>query len=155
MSDTSTTNYSDIAKKAFDQKKYAALEAILDQWEAYAVANKSIIYAIVIHMRHNYTGLIALQEGRLADAKMALFKAGKVSGSPPLNTFGPNVLLASELLKLGEKKAVLSFFRDCQKFWWLPFRLIHLNKWKRAIAQGLTPDFGASLNFYMAIPERN
>jgi hypothetical protein len=116
--------------------------------------HNSNTYNIVIHMRHNYAGLVALKEGKVNEAKTALFKAGQISGSAPLNTFGPNLSLASELLKLGEIKDVLKFFHSCKEFWWFPFRLLQLSKWKRDIAKGLVPDFGANLNYYMESPER-
>src|SRR5262249_9155689 len=52
-----------------------------------------------VHSMNQVLGLAALREGRTQDAKTYLLDAGKTPGSPQLNTAGPTMLLAQELLK--------------------------------------------------------
>ena len=44
-------------------------------------------------------------------------------GSPQLNSFGPIMSLAEELLEQGEPDTVLEFFAECRKFWKLFARI--------------------------------
>ena len=46
-------------------------------------------------------GRIALKEGRTEEAKQYLIETGKSPGSPQMNSFGPNVSLAKDLLEKG------------------------------------------------------
>ena len=43
--------------------------------------------------------------------------SGATPGSPQLNSFGPNMSLASDLLQQGETEAVLAYFELCRVFW--------------------------------------
>ncbi|MGZ9713661.1 hypothetical protein ACXX82_22980 [Glaciimonas sp. GNP009] len=88
-------------------------------------------------------GRIAVKQDRIADAKRYLLLAGQTPGSPQLDTFGPNVSLASDLIKKGEREVVLKYFELCRKFWKLEDG--RLDKWKSAVQAGQTPDFGANL----------
>jgi len=60
-----------------------------------------------IHDSNMVLGLVALRKGDREQAKQYLLEAGKTPGSPQLNSFGPNVTLAMELLRSGEREAVL------------------------------------------------
>ena len=62
-------------------------------------------------------GRIAAKEGRVDEAKNRLIESGKTSGSPTLSSFGPNMSLAADLLKIGERDVVLRYFELCRKFW--------------------------------------
>ena len=88
-------------------------------------------------------GRIAAQEGRLQDAKRYLLEAGKSSGSPQMNSFGPNMSLAKDLLERGEREVVLEYFELCRKFWRLESG--RLDQWSHEARAGKTPDFGANL----------
>jgi hypothetical protein len=88
-------------------------------------------------------GRIAVKEGRIGDAKRCLLESGKSPGSPNLNTFGPNMSLATDLLKKGEKDAVLEYFELCRKFWRMNDG--DLDRWAQEIKAGRIPDFGANL----------
>ena len=82
---------------------------------------------------------------RLAEAKKRLLDAGKTPGSPQLNSFGPNMTLAKEMLEAGEKSAVLEYLQLCEKFWSMEDG--RLAVWRRMISEGGTPRFGANLLF--------
>ncbi len=103
-------------------------------------------YGNAIHHANNVLGLCALQQG---DAKLAaefLIKAGKTPGSPQLDSFGPNMLLAKALLKDGQSKdAVLEYFGLCRKFW--KSGGDQLDQWTKDVEAGNIPDFGGNLRY--------
>ena len=81
-----------------------------------------------------------------------MLKAGNTKGSPQLNSFGPNMLLAKELLEIGEMEIVIAYMELCKQFWHSTMRLVAgrpLKKWKQSIENGEIPDFGANLNYQM------
>jgi predicted Zn-dependent protease len=57
-------------------------------------------------------GRIAVKEGRVDEAKQYLLAAGNSPGSPQMNSFGPNVSLAKDLLEKGERDAVIQYRRN-------------------------------------------
>ena len=88
-------------------------------------------------------GRIAAQEGRREDAKRYLLEAGKSPGSPQMNSFGPNMSLAKDLLEKGERDVVLKYFGLCRKFWQMDRG--RLDQWSQEVKDGKIPDFGANL----------
>lgn len=90
-------------------------------------------------------GRIAAQDGRIDEAKQYLLESGKSTGSPVLGSFGPNMSLAKDLLRGGERDAVLEYFELCRKFWTPGDEKLTL--WSEDVKAGRTPDFGANL-FY-------
>src|SRR5207342_3430394 len=62
-------------------------------------------------------GRIAVREGRIDDAKKHLLAAGASPGSPQMDSFGPNMSLAKDLLQKGERDVVLEYFELCRRFW--------------------------------------
>ena len=88
-------------------------------------------------------GRIALMDGKLDEAKDHLLKAGNSPGSPQMNSFGPNMSLAKDLLEKGEKQVVLDYFKSCAKFWKMDAG--RLAAWAKEVESGQTPDFGANL----------
>jgi hypothetical protein len=102
-------------------------------------------YGNAIHYGNIILGKIALRESDVDAAKTFLLKAGKTKGSPQLDTFGPNMSLADELLKKGEKETVIEYFELCKKFWEMNDG--RLDSWIAAIKGGGKPYFGANLNY--------
>lgn len=103
-----------------------------------------------IHHGQNLLGRIELKRNRLGPAIEHLLKAGKTKGSPQLNSFGPNMTLAQELLEVGERKAVLEFLDLCRVFWTATAQQMGggahpLDRWQQEIEAGDIPDFGANL----------
>lgn len=80
-------------------------------------------------------------EDDVALARHHLVEAGRVEGSAPLGSFGPNMSLAAELLERGEKDVVLEYFELCSKFW--PSE--KLADWAAMVKGGRMPDFGGNL----------
>lgn len=95
-------------------------------------------YGNAIHDGNEVLGQIAMQEGRLDDAKRHLLAAGQTPGSPQLDSFGPDMWLAQDLLAKGERETVLEYLQLCRKFWKRHGDL--LDRWTQAIQAGQTPD---------------
>jgi hypothetical protein len=103
------------------------------------------MYGNAIHDGHAILGRVALQRGDRRAAIDHLLAAGTTPGSPQLKSFGPNVVLARDLLALGEKDVVLAYFDQCQWFWTRGGD--ELLEWRQAIAREELPDFGANLAY--------
>lgn len=88
-------------------------------------------------------GRIALKDGRTEEAKQFLLKAGKSPGSPQMDSFGPNMSLARDLVEKGERDVVLEYFQLCGVFWKMGHE--QLDQWTKDVKAGKTPDFGANL----------
>ena len=128
----------DAAKVAFEAGDLAKARAYAE--EALADAGGD---GFKVHHGHMVLGRIALRAGDVAKAREHLLAAGKVSGSPTLNSFGPNMLLAKELLEKGERQAVLQYFKLCASFW----KRDELDTWATEVRAGKVPDFGANLEY--------
>jgi len=102
-------------------------------------------YGNAIHLANTLLGRIALREGDVTAAKRYLIASGQTRGSPQLNTFGPNMRLANELLRAGERGVVLEYFKHCSKFWASEFS--RLNQWEKDICEGRRPRFGPNLYY--------
>lgn len=100
-------------------------------------------YGNAIHTANLVLGFIALDAGEIDKAKRHLLEAGKTSGSPQLNTFGPNMLLAKELLEMKEYETVLEYFALCSVFW--KSNDGRLEQWKMEVIKKEMPDFRANL----------
>jgi len=88
-------------------------------------------------------GRIAVKEGRIDEAKRYLIAAGNSPGSPQMNSFGPNVSLAKDLLEKGERDVAIQYLELCRRFWTMDRG--RLEKWIQEIKAGKIPDFGANL----------
>jgi tetratricopeptide (TPR) repeat protein len=88
-------------------------------------------------------GRIAVREGRIEEAKRYLRESGKSPGSPQMNSFGPNMSLAKDLLEKGQREVVLEYFELCRKFWKMDQG--QLDQWSQQVKAGKIPDFGANL----------
>ena len=98
-----------------------------------------------IHHGNLILGRIALLEGDVDEAKSRLLRAGKTEGSPQLNSFGPNMRLAKELLERGEAEVVLEYFELCKEFWISPRR--QLEQWLADVKANRIPQFGGNLAY--------
>jgi len=102
-------------------------------------------YGNALHKGNIVLGRIALQQGNIAKAKEHLLTAGNTPGSPQLDSFGPNMELAKELLEKGERDVVVSYLQSCAKFWKMGGD--QLQSWITTVKKGGIPDFGGNL-FY-------
>jgi hypothetical protein len=90
-------------------------------------------------------GKVALDRGDVAAAESFLIASAGTTGSPQLNSFGPNMSLAFALLKGGHRQAVLQYLELCRAFWKMGG--VRLNGWIEEVANGKTPNFGGSLYY--------
>lgn len=136
----------DAAKESFvvgnaeDAKKYAQelmtlLTKFPDNWN----------YGNAVQDANLVLGRIELKKGHIDEAKRYLMAAGSSPGSPQMDTFGPNVSLAKDLLEKGERDVVIQYLDLCRKFWEMDRG--RLDKWTKEIKDGKTPDFGANLDY--------
>ena len=102
-------------------------------------------YGNAIQAANIVLGRIAMGEGDVDRAKKHLLAAGRTPGSPQLNSFGPDMTLASEFLAHREKDVVLEYFDLCAKFW--NPRFSKLDEWRKEIRAGNMPQFGANLRY--------
>jgi tetratricopeptide (TPR) repeat protein len=101
--------------------------------------------ADAIHYGNIVLGRIAVRQGNVATASAYLLKAATIKGNPHLDTFGPNMMLAKELLEKGERKSVVEYFDRCGKFWKDDDG--KLSQWRSSVLSGSNPDFGANLRY--------
>ena len=101
-------------------------------------------YGNAIHAGHILLGRVALQNGNVKEASEQLLLAGLTPGSPQLNSFGPKMRLATELMCVGETDAVLKYFDLCREFWTVGTD--RLDSWSSQVLDGKTPDFGLNLD---------
>ena len=88
--------------------------------EALAMAptyRKDWNYGNVIHKANLTRGRIALRTGYPQAAATFLLEAGRTPGSPQLDSFGPNMLLAKEMLEAGQSAPVIEYIELTRKFW--------------------------------------
>lgn len=73
-------------------------------------------YGNVIHDANQILGLGALRRGDVKRAKRFLVLAGKTPGSPQLDSYGPRLALAAELVQRGEIEVVLEYLHTIHRF---------------------------------------
>lgn len=97
----------DAAKESFNQGKIDDARRIAtEQLKIAPKFKENWNYGNAIHSSHVVLGRIALTEGKKKEAIEHLFLAAETPGSPQLNSFGPNLSLAHDLLKEGEREVV-------------------------------------------------
>jgi hypothetical protein len=97
----------------FDKVKELAKENL----ELAAVYRCNWNFGNAIHDANRVLGLVSLKGGDIDAAEDYLLEAGKSTGSPQLDTFGPELDLANELLQIGKVDAVKSYLKDIKSFW--------------------------------------
>jgi len=136
---------SDLAKAAFaagdsDKAEYYGREllSLAPQYQ------KNWNYGNAVFFGNMIIGRVALKRDKNPFlAKRSLLASAETAGSPTLNSFGPNMSLAKDLLSLGERDTVLEFFALCRKFW----KSEKLDDWAATVRGGGMPDFGANLMY--------
>ena len=169
---TGTMRYAVISSAA----RLAVKASALDDAQSYAVEllnsatdPKDWNYGNAIFFGNMVQGQVALRRGDPAAARSRLLAAGNTPGSPQLNSFGPNMSLARDLLtSVGDvagagspsresrvsrryetspeaRQTVLQFFDLCRVFWTMGSD--RLQQWSQQVRDGVVPDFGANLTY--------
>jgi hypothetical protein len=98
--------------------------------------------ARLFHHGNTVLGLLAVENGDVLKASQHLIEAGSVTGSATLNSFGPDMTLARQLLEHGQSNVVLEYLSLCSRFW--EHDRGRLDSWVEVIEQGGIPDFGSN-----------
>lgn len=133
----------DAAKTHFEGKEYEkAKQYATELYELAQKYPKDWNYGNAIYDSQMVLGRIALLDNDTEKAIEHLFLAAKTPGSPQLDSFGPNMSLAKDLLEKGQNEPVIEFLIQCKRFW---YRQDQVDKWVQEIKTGNVPDFGANL----------
>ena len=131
------------AKKSGNPKDARELAEELERLAPKYKENSS--YGNAVQDSNQILGRIAMAEGNIDEAKKRLLASADSDGSPTMNSFGPNMTLAEELLKNGEKEVVLQYFEMCRRFWGRHSDTLDL--WTEDVKSGRIPKFGANLRY--------
>ncbi len=108
----------DLINSAYEEGSYDKATTLITEYLDLASTYRSNWnYGNAIHNSNQILGFIALEKNDVAGAANYLVEAGKSTGSPQLDSFGPNLDLANELLSRGEKDAVINYLQGVKKFW--------------------------------------
>jgi len=128
-----------LVKAAYERNDFAAATKLANEYLDLArIYRCNWNYGNAIHDANRYLGHIALKNGDLSGAAEFLLKAGKSTGSPQLNSFGPELDLANSLLKQGQAEAVKSYLVDIKRFWEMDSGQVSV--WLTDIDKGEKPD---------------
>jgi predicted Zn-dependent protease len=100
-------------------------------------------YGNLIYYGNFTLGMVALKKGKIEEAEKYLLEAGKTPGSPQLDSFGPNMTLAKELLEKGKKECVIKFLESCSTFW----KKDKCDAWIKQIKSDKIPKFGSNIYY--------
>lgn len=107
-----------VAKLSFETKNYEnAKEYAEELIKSSNVYTSDWNYGNAIHDGNMVLGRLAILDNEIPKAKEYLILAGKTPGSPQLNSFGPDLSLANDLLQIGETEIVLEYLLLCSSFW--------------------------------------
>jgi hypothetical protein len=135
-------DFKELTELALQAKEYQIASSIATE-RLSAVRTRGCQCDDDAHRANIVLGLVAIRQGNVPDAKSYLLAAGRVGPSPALSSFGPNMQLAKELLKRGERETVSTYFDECGTFWSSGRK--RLTEWKQQVARGEVPDFGSNV----------
>ena len=139
---------SEVAAAAYDAGDYDKADAYANELLSEANSNKANWnYGNAVFHGNLILGRVALKrDNNASQAESYLLTAGKTPGSPQLNSFGPNMSLAKDLLVAGERDSVVDFLDECANFWKADGG--RLSDWKNTIQSGGIPNFAPNLNYH-------
>jgi hypothetical protein len=133
-----------VAEYALKQCRYDVTEAKASELLSLAAQfHSDWYYGNALHHGYLLRGLAALARNDFIAAGTDLLAAGRTPGSPQLNSFGPNMRLARDLLVAGYAAPVIEYFRLCGVFWKRDNG--KLQRWAEEVRAGTVPDFGPHL----------
>jgi hypothetical protein len=144
-------------RRAYRNRQWARAEARSREYLAQAERfHWDWNYGNAVHNGNQFIGLVRLRQGDLSGAKEYLIRAGLSPGSPQLDSFGPAMPLARELLERGERVVVAEYIDLVAAFWtrekprhadspcaraMLDEKTRLVQQWKLDIAAGRVPDY--------------
>lgn len=108
----------DLINSAYEEGNYDKATTLITEYlELASIYHSNWNYGNAVHNSNQFLGFIALEKNDVAAAANYLVEAGRSTGSPQLDSFGPSLDLANELLSKGERDAVVSYLQGIRKFW--------------------------------------
>ncbi len=95
-------------------------------------------YGNAVHHANTVLGLLSVKEGNIEKAIHHLKMSGDISGSPQLNSHGPCLSLAMELLLISRDSDVIDYLQSVDYFWDCGYKKIP--KWIATIESGEVPE---------------
>jgi len=130
----------------YDDQNFAPLSKLIEEYLSLAeIYRNNWNYGNAIHDGNRILGLVSYNEGNIDAAVSYLIMAGESTGSPQLDTFGPNLDLADLLMRKGKIDAVVVYLRGVQKFWRMDEGIV--DRWITAIEQGKRPKLDRFASF--------
>lgn len=124
---------------AYKANDYARAKTLAKEYaELASVYRCNWNYGNAVHDTNRVLGLISLKAGDADSASEYLVRAGKSTGSPQLNTFGPELDLANQLLQHGKTGAVRTYLIEIKSFW--EMNNGQVDTWLSEIEKGGTPE---------------
>jgi len=147
-------NLNSLIYESYMSKDLLKVQELLLEYQNIAVQYKGHWnYGNAIHVSNIFLGLIAVEENNIAKAKEYLINSGLIKGSPQINSFGPNMILAKVLLEKGETEVVLKYIDLSKKYWNFFVRFFYLRKWKKKIRNNQNPNFRSHLIYHLNSPK--
>jgi len=136
----------DLGKRAFNageiDKAQSYAKELLRMAQQY---RKDWNYGNAIFYGNFVLGRISVRQGDFTTAGQYLVSAGATPGSPQLESFGPNMTLAKELVEKNQSDVVLRYLVQCKRFWKMDDG--KLEEWSALIRGGEKPDFSDNLDY--------
>jgi hypothetical protein len=121
------------------------------EWLSQNTDTDAWYFGNVIHDANLLLGRVALSGNSPEQAGTFLLQSADTPGSPQLNSFGPDFILARELVKAGQTEIVQRYLDRIEEFWGHPYpengeepsqgrNAELIEGWKAAIADGQIPD---------------
>jgi hypothetical protein len=140
---------------SFRNNNFKEAEELAYQFLELTKVNETWNYEDAVHHSHLLLGRIALKKGNVELAEEFLLKAAETKGTAVLKTFGPNMMLAKELLVLKRKRAVLQYISLTKNFWFWIYSWRKTSIWKKQILRDEIPDFGGNLIYGMFLDKKD
>lgn len=133
----------DAAKTSFNAKEYEKAKKYATELSTLAEKYPNDWnYGNAVYDAHVVLGRLALLDNNIETANEELLLAVKTPGSPQLDSFGPNMTLARDLIEKGQREPVIQFLVECKRFWYDHQKV---DEWIKVIKSGEIPDFRANL----------
>ncbi len=130
----------------------AAIEYINEYLELATHYQGNWNFGNAIHDGYRYLGLIGYSQGDLNRAAEYLVKSSESTGSPQLDTFGPELDLANLLLQEGKTEEVKIYLNGIKRFWEMDNGVI--DNWLEQINNGERPELSRFGDHRMTLTQK-
>lgn len=129
----------DLVSEQYSKGNYSKAKDLAHEYiELAETYSKNWNFGNAIHDANRILGLMSYSEGKIDEAADYLLQSSKSTGSPQLDTFGPEMDLANLLLKEGKAEAVKTYLIEIKKFWEMDNGAV--DDWLEKIEAGKKPE---------------